>query len=79
MSHGSLIDITSTGRKQERHSWHQDSGLDRFTVMVGFPPESNWTGRRGFQSLVQTVPPLRQDGDEGEVISGRITKPASSP
>ena len=40
VSHGSLIDITSTGRKQERHSWHQDSGLDRFTVMVGFPPRA---------------------------------------
>ena len=24
--HGSLIDITGTGRRKERHSWHQDSG-----------------------------------------------------
>ena len=68
VSHGSLIDITSTGRKQERHSWHQDSGLDRFTVMVGFPPESNWTGVGVFRHSCKLSHPLRQDGDEGEVI-----------
>lgn len=68
VSHGSLIDITSTGRRQERHSWHQDSGLDRFTVMVGFPPESNWTGVGVFSHSCKLSHPLRQDGEEGEVI-----------
>ena len=36
--HGTLIDIASpVGARRIRHSWHQDSGLDRLTVMLGFP------------------------------------------
>jgi len=67
-SHGTLIDITSTGRRQERHSWHQDSGLERFTVMLGFPPESNWEGVGVFSHSAKLSHPLRQDGREGDII-----------
>lgn len=67
-SHGSLIDITSTGRRQERHSWHQDSGLEKFTVMLGFPPESNWEGVGVFSHSVKLSHRLRQDGEEGQII-----------
>jgi hypothetical protein len=35
--HGTLIDIASIGKQKIRHSWHQDSGYERFTVMMGFP------------------------------------------
>ena len=35
--HGTLIDIASIGKQKIRHSWHQDSGYERFTVMLGFP------------------------------------------
>lgn len=37
--HGTLIDIASPvgARKIGAHSWHQDSGYDRLTVMLGFP------------------------------------------
>ena len=67
-SHGSLIDITGTGRRKERHSWHQDSGLERFTVMLGFPPESGWEGVGVFSHSCKLSHPLRQDGDEGTII-----------
>ena len=67
-SHGSLIDITGTGRRRERHSWHQDSGLERFTVMLGFPPESNWSGVGVFSHSVKLSHPLRQDGAAGTII-----------
>ena len=67
-SHGSLIDITGTGRRQERHSWHQDSGLERFTVMLGFPPESDWEGVGVFSHSCKLSHPLRQDGAEGQII-----------
>lgn len=67
-SHGSLIDITGTGRRQERHSWHQDSGLEKYTVMLGFPPESHWEGVGVFSHWAKLSHPLRQDGKEGEII-----------
>lgn len=67
-SHGSLIDITGTGRRKERHSWHQDSGLERFTVMLGFPPESKWSGVGVFSHSCKLSHPLRQDGEEGTII-----------
>jgi len=35
--HGTLIDIASIGKQKIKHSWHQDSGYERFTVMLGFP------------------------------------------
>ena len=35
---GSWIDIVGVKNKRIHHSWHQDSGLEQRTVMVGFPP-----------------------------------------
>ena len=35
---GSWIDIVGIKNKRVHHSWHQDSGLEQRTVMVGFPP-----------------------------------------
>ena len=68
-SRGSLIDITGTGRRRERHSWHQDNGLERqFTCMLGFPPESDWEGVGVFSHSAKLSHPLRQDGKEGEII-----------
>ena len=43
-SFGSWIDICGVKDKLVPHSWHQDSGLDQITVMVGFPPEDNYEG-----------------------------------
>lgn len=41
---GSWIDITGTKNKHIHHSWHQDSGLDQVTVMLGFPPCDSYEG-----------------------------------
>ncbi len=66
-SHGSLIDITGTGRRKERHSWHQDSGLDRRTVMLGFPPSDGFDGVGVFSHAAKLSHPLRRaDGDDAE-------------
>eukprot|EP00965_Chrysotila_dentata_P003509 114454-Pleurochrysis_carterae.AAC.1 len=43
-AHGSLIDIVPNGRSYVNHSWHQDSGLARTTVLLGFPPGNNYEG-----------------------------------
>jgi len=34
------------------HAWHQDSGLEHFTVMVGFPAFNNYEGLGVFSHVV---------------------------
>ena len=61
-SFGSWIDICGVKDKHVPHSWHQDSGLDQVTVMVGFPPEDNYEGigvfSHAFQLTHRLPPPL---------------------
>jgi hypothetical protein len=59
---GSWIDIVGVGGKRIPHSWHQDSGLDQITVMVGFPPEDRYVGAGVFSH----VAPLRHRLPEPE-------------
>lgn len=70
--HGTLIDIASIGKQKIRHSWHQDSGYDRFTVMLGFPAstpsEDPPPGVGVFTHAVKLSHPLVQLGDDGSVI-----------
>jgi hypothetical protein len=41
---GSWIDIIGVRGRAVAHSWHQDSGLEQRTVMVGFPPSDHYDG-----------------------------------
>lgn len=41
---GTLIDIVTAGRRKVAHSWHLDSGLEMYTVMLGFPAENRYEG-----------------------------------
>jgi hypothetical protein len=73
--HGTLIDIASIGRSQKvRHSWHCDSGYERFTVMLGFPssiPNDDVglpSGVGVFTHAVKLSHPLVQPNAEGSVI-----------
>ena len=69
MPHGSLIDIIPLDRRVA-HSWHQDSGLPRDTVLLGFPPRDGYEGGGVFSHCVQLSHPLRPSaGDEhGAVV-----------
>jgi len=70
--HGTLIDIASIGKQNIRHSWHQDSGYDRYTVMLGFPSstpsEELPEGVGVFTHAVKLSHPLAQQHAEGSVI-----------
>ena len=50
---GSWIDIIGIKDRRLTHSWHQDSGLKQFTVMVGFPPCNNYDGIGVFSHAVK--------------------------
>jgi hypothetical protein len=70
--HGTLIDIASIGKQKIRHSWHQDSGYERFTVMLGFPAptpsESLPPGVGVFTHAVKLSHALKQPNAQGSVI-----------
>jgi len=48
------------GKPHEGHRWHQDHGDDRYTVMLGFPPEDNFQGVGVFSHVVRLSHPLRR-------------------
>lgn len=50
---GSWMDIVGIKEKYVPHSWHQDSGLNQFTVMVGFPKENHFEGTGVFSHAVK--------------------------
>lgn len=50
---GSWIDICGVKERNIPHSWHQDSGLDQCTVMVGFPAENHYSGVGVFSHAVR--------------------------
>jgi hypothetical protein len=50
---GSWIDIVGVKGRCVAHSWHQDSGLDQSTVMVGFPAEDHYQGVGVFPHAVK--------------------------
>ena len=70
--HGTLIDIASIGNRKIRHSWHQDSGFERFTVMLGFPASTPSAmlppGVGVFSHAVKLSHALKQPQAEGSVI-----------
>lgn len=47
------------GKAHTGHRWHQDHGEDRYTVMLGFPPESNFAGEGVFSHVIRLSHPLR--------------------
>jgi glycyl-tRNA synthetase (class II) len=46
---GSWMDIIGIKDRQINHSWHQDSGLDQITVMIGFPAENHYRGKESIR------------------------------
>jgi len=79
--HGTLIDIASIGKQKIRHSWHQDSGFDRFTVMLGFPASTPSEevglppGVGVFTHAVKLSHPLEQLNAQGTVIQWEDFEP----
>jgi len=79
--HGTLIDIASIGKQKIRHSWHQDSGYERFTVMMGFPssvPNEDVglpPGVGVFTHAVKLSHALVQPNAEGSVIQWENYQP----
>lgn len=47
------------GKPHEGHRWHQDHGDDRYTVMLGFPPENDFEGEGVFSHIIRLSHPLR--------------------
>lgn len=78
--HRSLIDIVPLSRKVA-HSWHQDSGIPSFTVLLGFPPTDGYVGGGVFSSHVKLSHPLRPThGDEhGAVVEFERFEPPPEP
>lgn len=70
--HGTLIDISSMAlsRPKAPHSWHQDSGLERRTALVGFPAEDNYCGAGVFSHIVKLGAPLAPNPgrEQGEIV-----------
>lgn len=53
---GSFSDIVAPGGGE--HRWHQDSGWDKITVLMGFPPEDRWQGEGVFSHVARLSHPL---------------------
>jgi len=53
---GSFSDIVTRGGGE--HRWHQDSGWDKSTVLMGFPPEDRWEGVGVFSHIALLSHPL---------------------
>ena len=63
--HGSLIDIIPL-RKRVAHSWHQDCGIDSYTVLLGFPPRDRYEGGGVFSHHVKLSHPLKPSSGRAE-------------
>ena len=50
---GSFMDIIGIKDKRLPHAWHQDSGLNSNTVMLGFPSSCNYNGIGVFSHIVK--------------------------
>jgi hypothetical protein len=64
---GSWLDIVSPkgGRRTAAHAWHQDSGLEQWTCMLGFPPSDHYEGPGVFSHAVRlshAMPPPETPG-----------------
>ena len=64
---GSWLDIVSPkgGRRRAAHAWHQDSGLEQWTAMLGFPPGDGYEGPGVFSHAVRlshAMPPPETPG-----------------
>ena len=60
---GSFMDIIGIKDRCLPHAWHQDSGLNSYTVMLGFPTSSNYQGLGVFSHIVklkERLPPPQQ-------------------
>jgi hypothetical protein len=63
---GSWMDIPGVKGRPVHHSWHQDSGLDQRTVMVGFPPTDRYSGVGVYSHAVKLSHRLPTPGDTNE-------------
>jgi len=64
---GSWLDIVNpaSGRSRSNHAWHQDSGLEQYTVMLGFPIRDHYSGVGVFSHAVKlshVMPPPEVPG-----------------
>ena len=50
---GSWMDIVGVIGRKVPHSWHQDSGRQQHTLMVGFPPSDGYSGIGVFSHAVK--------------------------
>ena len=75
---GSLTDIVAT-REAVAHSWHQDSGLRSFTVLLGFPGEDGYDGGGVFSHVVRLSHPLRTQNAPSGVIEWERYEPPVGP
>lgn len=76
---GSLLEIVNNaagGRDRVLvHSWHQDSGRQQRTVMLGFPPKSGFEGTGVFSHCVKLSHELKPQGRRGEVVQFELYDP----
>ena len=76
---GSLLEIVNNaagGRDRVLvHSWHQDSGRQQRTVMLGFPPKSGFEGGGVFSHCVKLSHELKPQGRRGEVVQFELYDP----
>lgn len=87
----SWMDIVGVQSRHVAHSWHQDSGREQRTAMIGFPPCNNYTGLGVFSHalklshrLVDPPPDLNRPRLWDDVVSTQppeelIVRPAYIP
>lgn len=67
---GSWLDIVSPkgGRRHAAHAWHQDSGLEQYTAMLGFPSEDRYEGPGVFSHVIKLSHKMPEPEVAGPVI-----------
>ena len=67
---GGFLDIVSPPdmKMTRNHAWHQDSGLEQNTVMLGFPSSDGYVGPGVFSHVVLLSHPLEPPEVPGPVI-----------
>jgi hypothetical protein len=67
---GSWLDIVTPkhGRRRATHAWHQDSGQNQWTAMLGFPPESRFCGEGVFSHAICLSHKMVEPESPGPVV-----------
>lgn len=78
---GSWTEIVCGGVLQRGQGWHQDEGLDTYTVMLGFPPTNHFAGKGVFSNVAKLSHRLAPVGPsipiepDLEVPEGTVLRP----